>query len=72
METFVELLMLKEEAYEFRGVFRWSELPPPVLHIALRSSSFRPSVVCPLTFYILIFFLRTTEHNLTKPGMNDP
>ena len=32
----------------------------------------RPSVVRPLTFYILIFFLRTTEHNLTKLGMNDP
>jgi len=28
--------------------------------------------VRPLTFYILIFFLRTTEHNLTKLGMNDP
>jgi hypothetical protein len=38
----------------------------------LRSSSFRPSVVRSLTFCILIFFLRTTEHNLTKLGMNDP
>jgi hypothetical protein len=28
----------------------------------------RPSVVRPLTFYILIIFLRTTEHNLTKLG----
>jgi hypothetical protein len=43
------------------------------LHVSTRSHCVRcPSVVRLLTFYTLIFFLRTTEHNVTKLGMNDP